>query len=342
MYEPVDVAPLSKASIHKLLKGLAVRIKHGHGLKLHLSKVQHKKHHSAKLKGKGYNLTFDPYQMEMHKHLKGKGFFEDIGNAFQTHLIQPAQEGFQNSIVAPTQELGHQIEHVGKKVGRKVASKLIHEGIPMAGSTLGGLAGSYTGNPLLGMAGSELGGVAGHELAQYVGDKTGLGLHSILGKIVPHAKKAMIHVGKELAKGLITKGLHHAEQMALKHGVPEHLIHHSKHLAHRVAMGEPIEHSQAVAEMSGALQHHPHYAKVQEKMKAMFGHGIKHKPMKHKMHTVKKMHTKKRMSGGTALIDQPFTVRQGTDAISRFGSNPLGTIGYGMKHKGGSLYPAGY
>ena len=38
---------------------------------------------------------------------------------------------------------------------------------------------------------------------------------------------------------------------------------------------------------------------------------------------------KRRMKGGTALIDQPFTVRQGVDSADRFFKDPAGTFGFG-------------
>ena len=68
-----------------------------------------------------------------------------------------------------------------KKQGRKVASTLIHEGIPMAGEVLGGIAGAYLGaeggDPELGeVAGQQLGAYGGRKLADYVGKQTGLGL----------------------------------------------------------------------------------------------------------------------------------------------------------------------
>ena len=158
-YTLTDFAPLSKASINKLLKGHTIRVKHGSGLKMHLSKAQIKKHLSAMKKNKGYNLQFDPYQMQMH----GEGFFEDLGKLIKKKVIKPL-----------------------KKEGKKLASTLIHKGIPVVTSTLGGLAGEVvgdlTGNPVLGgIAGSELGNLGGNKLADYIGKKTGYGLKAKKG-----------------------------------------------------------------------------------------------------------------------------------------------------------------
>jgi len=162
MYSPAEFAPLSPASMKKLLKGHTVRVKYGSGLKLNLSKAQLKKHASGKKKGQGgYNLTMDPYQCEMH----GMGFFEDVGKAFKKTILEPAKKE-------------------ATKQGRKVASKLIHEGIPIAGEVLGGLAGSLlgaeAGSPEMGeMAGQQLGAYGGKKLANYVGQKTGLGMKKL-------------------------------------------------------------------------------------------------------------------------------------------------------------------
>lgn len=227
MYSPESFAPLSPASIKKLLKGHTVRVKYGTGLKLNLSKAQIKKHASGKKKGQGgYNLTMDPYQCQMH----GDGFFEDVGKAFKKQILEPA-----------TQEIKKEVT----KKGRKVASQLIHEGIPLASATLGGLAGSTLGglsaNPMAvpagEMIGEYLGQYGGTKLADYVGRKTGLGMK----KMTPAMKKAM----------------------------KPHLL------------------------------------------------------------------------GGTALIDQPFTVRQAVDTTGRFIKDPAKTIGFG-RPKGGAVVPAGH
>ena len=209
----------------------------------------------------------------------------------------------------------------------------------MAASTLGGVSGSalgaLSGNPLGAYAGeaagSTLGGIGGEHLANYVGKQTGYGLFSHVAKaLAPHAKKALIHVGKEVGKHVLSKGLEHAEQMALSHGVHPHAIQASKVLAHHVASGHTITPHHLMNEVvGGALKHHPRYKKVQAMM--------------HKIH---------RMHGGTALIDQPFTVRQAYDTSSNFTKDPMGTFGFGLKKKkvhhrkkrmsGKALYPAGY
>ena len=309
-YLTQGIEKLSPAQISRLLNGHGVRVRHGSHHKIHLSHEQHKKFKRAHAKGQATTITFDPFQKQMH----GKGFFDDIGAAFTTHLINPAKEAFQNDVINPVKQgfqndvinpfqnqviaptnkflksvpsiadkVGRQFKRGGNKLGRTIASQLIHKGIPMAGSTLGGVAGSalgtLTGNPMgtvAGeMAGSTLGGLAGDQLANYVGQQTGYGLFShVVKALAPHAKKALIHVGKEVGKHVLNKGLEHAEQMALSHGVNPHLIQASKALAHHVASGHAITSQHAVNEvLGGALKHHPHYRKLHAKMNKMSGGG---------------------------------------------------------------------
>ena len=361
MYHPVKIAPLSKASIHKLLRGGAVRIQHGNAHTLHLSKEQLKKHHRAVAKGKGHNVTLDPYQMQMH----GKGFFDDIGEAFNKHIINPAREQFENTIINPIRNdviapaehfmtsLPSTLESEGKKVGRKLksggerlgratASALIHKGIPAFASTLGGVAGSSlgalsgpVGSTLGGLAGSELGSLAGQKLGDYVGSQTGYGLMDIVRAVAPHAKKAVLHVGKELGKAIVSKGLKMAEELAHRRGLHPSMIHEAKNLAHAYAQDPSAfrgnEEHLVKEVVEGALSGHPMYHSVKSKMHQMFGHGMRH-----------------HMRGGTALIDQPFSFRQATDSASNFVRDPMGSFGFGLKkHKkkpvkhGGALSPAG-
>lgn len=177
-YSAVEFAPLSQASIKKMLKGNTVRVKHGSGLKLHLSKAQMKKHLSSKKKGQGgYNMTLDPYQCEMH----GSGFLQDAGKFLKKNIVEPAK-----------QEV--------KKQARKVASVAIHEGIPIASEVLGGLAGAYFGgNPESELAGEQVGAYGGKKLANYVGKKTGLGLKAKKSAKKPAPKKK----GSSLAGGTL-------------------------------------------------------------------------------------------------------------------------------------------
>jgi len=91
---------------------------------------------------------------------RGKGFFEDLGRSFQ-QTFEPVKAVFQPDAGA-------------ERFGKQVASELIHKGLPIAGSTLGGIGGTFvTGGPLGGMAGSYAGERLGEELARETGRQTG-------------------------------------------------------------------------------------------------------------------------------------------------------------------------
>jgi hypothetical protein len=189
MYSVADFAPLSQASIKRLLQGHTVRVKHGSGLNLHLSKMQMKKHTASKNKGKGYNLTLDPYQSQMH----GEGLFGNIGNAFRS-----VGNAFVQHVAKPA---GREVLKEGKRQGRKLASRVIHQGIPMASEALGKVAGKTIGDLITEFTedprgaeqgeviGQRFGAFGGKKLADYVGQKTGLGVNQIM--MTPQMKKAM-------------------------------------------------------------------------------------------------------------------------------------------------------
>ena len=324
MYAPAEFAPLSPASMKKLLKGQTVRVKHGSGLKIHLSKAQYKKHQSSKLKGKGYNLTLDPYQSQMH----GQGFFEDVGSAFKQ-----LGNSFVENVAKP---VGREIVNEGKKQGRKVASQLIHEGIPFATSTLGGIAGSTLGglstNPLAvpagEMIGQELGQYGGTKLADYIGRQTGYGFKDVMNS--PAMKKAMkprllggtalIDQPFTTRQAVDTTGRFFKDPAkTFGFGVKPPARKHAKRHAKKVLVGgtalidQPFTVRQAV-DTTGRFFKDP---------KGTFGFG---------------------MDGGTALIDQPFTARQAVDTTGRFFKNPAGTLGFGLRRgrRGGALIQAGY
>ena len=158
MYSNADIDSLSVGQLRKLLKGGAVRVRCGSGMKVSLSAPQHKKLMSANKKGKMMTLTMDPYQAEMH----GKGLFGDLVNFFRAQAAP---------VAAPIEQFAT----------RDLPSALIHRGLPIAGKTLGGMAGSYYGGPVGGMAGAELGSMTGRELAEETRRRTGYGLKKMKG-----------------------------------------------------------------------------------------------------------------------------------------------------------------
>ena len=72
MYETAGIAPLSQTQVSKLLNHHSVRVKAGTHHKVGLSKTQLKKHNKAKMKGTGYNLTLDPYQIANMQYLRNE------------------------------------------------------------------------------------------------------------------------------------------------------------------------------------------------------------------------------------------------------------------------------
>ena len=82
MYIPTGLHQMSHEQIRKLLRGEAVRVKHGSHHKVHLSHEQHKKLSKAHIKGAGITLMFDPYQQEDHEHLRGEGLMSSAKKAF--------------------------------------------------------------------------------------------------------------------------------------------------------------------------------------------------------------------------------------------------------------------
>ena len=71
MYHEIGIQHLSPTQISRMLNGHAVRVKHGSGHKIHVSKEQHKKILTAHRKGSAVNLTMDPFQISQHQHLRG-------------------------------------------------------------------------------------------------------------------------------------------------------------------------------------------------------------------------------------------------------------------------------
>jgi hypothetical protein len=143
MYSNADIDSLSVGQLRKLLKGGAVRVRCGSGMKVGLSAPQHKKLMSAHKKGKMMTLTMDPYQSQMH----GQGLFGDIGNFFS----------------------------------RTLPSRLIHQGLPEAGAVVGGVVGSEIGGPVGSVVGSKLGRLGGKKLAEETGRRTGYGVKKGMG-----------------------------------------------------------------------------------------------------------------------------------------------------------------
>ena len=135
--------------------------------------------------------------------------FKNLGNTiksgFENKIINPVKQGFEEKIINPIEDkiinpikqnipkserdlldkipdkikndpkFAKAIDYITKKKGG-LASSLLHNALPATTSAIvGGVSGLVSGNPFVGMAGSAAGGYAGKELADYIGNKTGVG-----------------------------------------------------------------------------------------------------------------------------------------------------------------------
>lgn len=73
MYIPVKIGALSRPQISRLLNEHGVKMKLGNAIEIHVSKMQAKKLERAHKKGSSVVITFDPYQISQHQHMRMKG-----------------------------------------------------------------------------------------------------------------------------------------------------------------------------------------------------------------------------------------------------------------------------
>ena len=107
MYHEVPIEKLSHSQILKLLRGERIRVKHGHGHKIHASAEQHKKIMAAHRKGAGVTMQFDPYQIDLHK---SHGIFGNIVKGIKAIAANPT------------------VRHVGSELVRHAAPIILEEG----------------------------------------------------------------------------------------------------------------------------------------------------------------------------------------------------------------------
>ena len=153
----------------KLKKGGKVRLAEGQ-FPLALHPDNHKKVMKALMKGKGIHHALSPEEI---KENHGRGFFDDIGNAFKKganfvndKIIQPV-----GKVVVPVaKEAGKVLLPVAKDLANKGIDIAEQYAPELAGSALAGLA-TFTGNPELAPlayeAGSQLGRAGGKALGNY-------------------------------------------------------------------------------------------------------------------------------------------------------------------------------
>jgi len=138
------------------------------------------------------------------KSLKGKGAFD---------FLDPNKNG-------ATQFFTHDLP-----------SDLIHQGLPIAGATLGGIAGAELG-PIGSMAGSYAGQQAGKATADKIGELYGYGLYSDLKK----AGKAALK--KQIAHYAPAVGRHVAAAAANYAGIPSGMAGMAGHYAGQYAANQ--------------------------------------------------------------------------------------------------------
>ena len=138
--------------------------------------------------------------MKKRGRKRGKGFFEDLGRNI-TQTFQPVADVFRPNAEA-------------EQFGKQVASELIHKGLPIVGSTLGGIGGTFaTGGPLGGMAGSYAGERIGEELARETGRRTGYGMKRRGKGLMSEAFALAKAKGKKLAKEAVGKAKAKAKEL---------------------------------------------------------------------------------------------------------------------------------
>jgi len=187
MYHEIGIGKLSPTQVSRLLNGHGVRVKHGSHHKIHASTEQHKKIMTAHRKGKAHTLTFDPYQIAQHQHLRGhKSHGEGEGihhiRRHVKHAVHKIHHGFgEGEGEGKVHTLPHYPIHPmgGSTYAHRVARRtrntfkplkeLAHYAIPATLGTLAGMAGSAYGGPVGGIAGKMAGAYAGDKLSHALG-----------------------------------------------------------------------------------------------------------------------------------------------------------------------------
>ena len=167
-YHQTGIHKLSPAQVSKLLNGHAIRVKHGSHHKMHLSTEQHKKLHKAHAKGKASTITLDPFQIQTHQHLRGKGTLRDWGMEQYNKIPEEYHPGIESIGRAGLKQAGFGLKKRGRPrkmhgegfwddvrgkfqqtftpdLGRRVARGAIEYGLPAA---VGALT-TASGNPEL-------------------------------------------------------------------------------------------------------------------------------------------------------------------------------------------------
>jgi hypothetical protein len=207
MYEEASIQKLSQPQIKKLLKGQPVRVKHGNGMSVQMSKAQHKKLMSAHKKGKGTILQLDPYLQQ-----KGQGVITDVIKEIAVELAPHAIDALAN--VAK--------KRVGKGVVSEVVKEIGEELLPVAIDAVAKSAkkrvnkGKGVVSDVVKEIGKELAPIAIDAVAKQAKKKVGKGIKEEVVQVVkeigkelaPHAIDAVAKVAKKrVGKGQKHQGV---------------------------------------------------------------------------------------------------------------------------------------
>jgi hypothetical protein len=128
MYHKYGIQQLSESQIGKALRNLPVTIKAGAHHIVNLTQEQIKKDQREHLKGSGVRITFDPYQVQMHRHLVGSGIMDKLKKgakslASKAKSIYKANEAQLSPYVAQAKDYAHsQIGNLASQYGSKLGS----------------------------------------------------------------------------------------------------------------------------------------------------------------------------------------------------------------------------
>jgi len=203
MYEEATIQKLSQPQIKKLLKGQPVRVKHGSGMSVMMSKAQHKKLMSAHKKGAGTILQLDPYLQQ-----KGQGVITDVIKEIAIELAPHAIDAVAN--VAKKRVSKH-----GKGMFDDIAKDVIPVAIDAtAKSAKKRVSGKGVASEVIKEITKELAPIAIDAVAKQSKKKVGKGVKEEVIKVVkeigkelaPHAIDAVAKVAKKRVGGGKTGG----------------------------------------------------------------------------------------------------------------------------------------
>ena len=115
-YHTVHIGKLSPTQISKILNSYPVRIKGGSVHSIGLSKEQLKKLSKANHLGKAMTISFDPFQIQNHQQLRGKGTGTDLGKTLGRITGNVAEAGGTRAVdaIAGSDTQNHQRDYMSE------------------------------------------------------------------------------------------------------------------------------------------------------------------------------------------------------------------------------------